>query len=625
MGFKTKLDYSSNRQINQREKTSTIFSGSTTFGLPFSGLTSGPDLTTVSVVDDLSGLSGTTFTGTDSTISFNFADSRLILGSDSIQPITPLNNTQSQSVLDVFEPSQSIVIDGNVVNTEYTGVSYTIHVETFEDLGGGNYSGTVEHSECYILSASTIDFSGRTIWIDNPEITRTDRLIVSRGANPGYVLTSDSEGMAHWGPVSGASTGNSLWVEGPGGPGSLQPISSTSAANGANSLSFGSSNDALGTHSFCYGLNNQSRGAYSTSSGLNNSAMGPASTAMGENTEAGGSNSISFGLNVVVNGPQSIGGGKGYDSSNNILVSGKSSFAFLEQTTNSGYVGVMGDNSVVLGGIDHNISLDGNRSAILGGSNNTVSSSVVNSVILGGSNITANNSDTTYVPDLIIDGLVSVSDLQTDVNGKLIDGASDISLKTNVKTLETALDKILNLRGVSFNWVESANMGEGENFGLIAQEVKEVIPNIVKSRVKDENHLTLDYKALIPWIIEAIKELTEPGSPLFNERIINSETITSEDNDLLLNYNGNHESALYGGLVINKGISNTEDSKFIINEDGDWVMNTYLLSEGLVVPEYTPTSSNDVSGRIGEITRDDDYIYIKCNDGQWKRSNLETF
>ena len=62
----------------------------------------------------------------------------------------------------------------------------------------------------------------------------------------------------------------------------------------------------------------------------------------------------------------------------------------------------------------------------------------------------------------------------------------------------------------------------------------------------------------------------------------------------------------------------------MINSDGDWVTNNYIKPFGLFVPEYTPTSSLDSKGKVGEIVRDDNYIYIKTSSG-WKRSNLETF
>ena len=42
------------------------------------------------------------------------------------------------------------------------------------------------------------------------------------------------------------------------------------------------------------------------------------------------------------------------------------------------------------------------------------------------------------------------------------------------------------------------------------------------------------------------------------------------------------------------------------------------------IPNYTPTSSNDSYGNIGNVTSDDDYLYVKTNNG-WKRTSLESF
>ena len=42
------------------------------------------------------------------------------------------------------------------------------------------------------------------------------------------------------------------------------------------------------------------------------------------------------------------------------------------------------------------------------------------------------------------------------------------------------------------------------------------------------------------------------------------------------------------------------------------------------IPNYTPTSSNDSYGNIGNVTSDDDYLYIKTNNG-WKRTSLQSF
>ena len=47
-------------------------------------------------------------------------------------------------------------------------------------------------------------------------------------------------------------------------------------------------------------------------------------------------------------------------------------------------------------------------------------------------------------------------------------------------------------------------------------------------------------------------------------------------------------------------------------------------AKALTIPLYTPTSSNDSAGSEGNITRDEDYIYIKTN-SKWKRTKLEEF
>jgi hypothetical protein len=216
--------------------------------------------------------------------------------------------------------------------------------------------------------------------------------------------------------------------------------------------------------------------------------------------------------------------------------------------------------------------------------------------------------------------------LQTNADGLIIDGASDVTLKNNVTTISNALDKILNLNPVSFEWKEELKLREGKVYGLIAQEVQNVIPEIVRERAKGNGTLTIEYKELIPWVISAIQELSSPDSPLFkrSELILETQTIASEDNNIELNYNGNKESSLDGGIIVIKGISETEDAKFTINSDGDWITNNNIIPKGIVIPEYTPTSTSDSFGKIGMITRDDSYIYIKGNNG-WGRSVLETF
>ena len=79
-----------------------------------------------------------------------------------------------------------------------------------------------------------------------------------------------------------------------------------------------------------------------------------------------------------------------------------------------------------------------------------------------------------------------------------IDSASDIKLKTNIKTIDNALDKVLHLRGVEFDRVDS----EDHQIGVIAQEVEKIIPEVVHG----DDTKTVSYGNLVGLLIEAIKQ-----------------------------------------------------------------------------------------------------------------------
>jgi hypothetical protein len=123
---------------------------------------------------------------------------------------------------------------------------------------------------------------------------------------------------------------------------------------------------------------------------------------------------------------------------------------------------------------------------------------------------------------------------------------SDIKFKENISDIESPLEKILNLHGVSFNWVklhpdsariDSILLKDGtwmklntsqyeyvdtnvvnkpylnelikqrdmKHYGLIAQEVKKVLPELVN--VIPDGTYAVEYTALIGILVEAIKEL----------------------------------------------------------------------------------------------------------------------
>jgi len=83
---------------------------------------------------------------------------------------------------------------------------------------------------------------------------------------------------------------------------------------------------------------------------------------------------------------------------------------------------------------------------------------------------------------------------------------SDVRLKENVKPIESALDKVTKLQGVTFDWKKSDSILDvKEDIGFIAQDVQKVIPELV--RENKDGMLSMRHQGIAPILLEAIKEL----------------------------------------------------------------------------------------------------------------------
>jgi len=93
--------------------------------------------------------------------------------------------------------------------------------------------------------------------------------------------------------------------------------------------------------------------------------------------------------------------------------------------------------------------------------------------------------------------------------------SSDRRLKKNIETIPNALSIVEKLRGTSFDWKSDGQ----RDLGVIAQELEEVIPELVKdyTLLHDEHKTkTVNYSGIIPVLIEAIKELSDKVKSLEN-------------------------------------------------------------------------------------------------------------
>ena len=84
--------------------------------------------------------------------------------------------------------------------------------------------------------------------------------------------------------------------------------------------------------------------------------------------------------------------------------------------------------------------------------------------------------------------------------------SSDERLKDNIKPIENPLEVISQISGNTFDWnIEKQNIYNGKDYGVIAQEIQKVMPELVDTR--DNGYLAVKYDKIVPLLIESIKEL----------------------------------------------------------------------------------------------------------------------
>ena len=122
----------------------------------------------------------------------------------------------------------------------------------------------------------------------------------------------------------------------------------------------------------------------------------------------------------------------------------------------------------------------------------------------------------------ICDGALAVGNISYSTTTGRIDASNDIvaystsdcRLKKYVKPIKNALDKIDKIRGVEFDWKitdekmkKEIHSFEGHDVGVLAQEIEEVLPEVVTTR--DSGYKAVRYEKIVPLLIQGIKELKD--------------------------------------------------------------------------------------------------------------------
>ena len=268
-------------------------------------------------------------------------------------------------------------------------------------------------------------------------------------------LGVDANGRVVVGTSGSGGTGSTAYWSASTGPNAIVTLNSTNIASGEYAVALGSGTTASGKVSYAEGV-------FTISSGYS-------SHSEGEQTVAGGDSSHAEGYFTKALGFASHAGGD------------------LTQA--------IGDFSFVHG---------------------FLSKANSQSTIVLGASITGTAANTTYVDGLNIRTIGAgpgTIDLGVDATGLVVNQASDIRLKENIQTIDGALNTVQSLRGVTYNWIDREAGGNGLRYGFIAQEVQEVVPELV---TENGEYLGVQYKDVPALLVEAIKELTAKVTELEN-------------------------------------------------------------------------------------------------------------
>jgi len=84
--------------------------------------------------------------------------------------------------------------------------------------------------------------------------------------------------------------------------------------------------------------------------------------------------------------------------------------------------------------------------------------------------------------------------------------SSDRRLKDNITPIESPLEKLDKIGGYTFDWIEKEEVhsNKGRDVGVIAQEIEEVLPEVVTT--KENGYKAVKYEKIVPLLIECIKE-----------------------------------------------------------------------------------------------------------------------
>jgi hypothetical protein len=251
-----------------------------------------------------------------------------------------------------------------------------------------------------------------------------------------------------------------------------------------------------------------------------NTFNGPLSIVSGDASSFAGDILLSDGAKLR------LGNGDGVGLYQDISILGPSGLMFLPEGSAllEGYVHLLTPETLLISSNTNSDRTGTHEPSIELGSNGTVSISNTSQGDPGNKFIELDFTDGVKIPqgfvkigagdavvELDVDGTIRSSELsggpfalESDVDGNIIANPSDERLKQNIRPIMNALDMMLSLRGVKYEWKDTGRFGNQTEVGFVAQEVQEVLPEVVRD---SGEYLSLNTKNIVAVVVEAVKEL----------------------------------------------------------------------------------------------------------------------